>query len=329
MDLSKLLEKLPAVSHPNLLVSLNTADDAGVYKLTEDIAIVNTVDIFTPVVDDLYAFGQITAANALSDIYAMGGKPISALNIVGYPKKHLSLDELAVILKGAIDKTREADCPIIGGHTIRDDVLKYGLAVTGIIHPEHIISNANAKPGDKLILTKPLGIGIMTLALKAGHLSEQEIQKVTSVMTQLNKTSAETMVSFNAHAATDITGFGLLGHALEMVNASNISMILDADKIPCLPEAIIKSKKREYISDQTINNKIFLEKKITFTNNVSELEQMILYDTQTSGGLLISIDSENAYECLNSLHEKGVTDAAIIGEVIPPEKVKIKIIKEK
>jgi len=314
-------------AHPNLLVGPNAFDDAGVYKLTDNIALVQTVDIFTPVVDDPYSYGQISAANSLSDIYAMGAKPITALNIVGFPKNLLPLETLNEIIKGAADKTGEVGCPIIGGHTITDDELKFGLSVTGIVHPDKIITNANAQPGDKLILTKPLGMGILTTALKAGKLEMETLSKIVSIMAELSKTASEIMASFKAHAATDITGFGLLGHAYEMAEASKVSFTLFADKIPYLKEALTKTKEGGYIAGGTANNKMFLEKYITFTDNIDDDERMIFFDAQTSGGLLISINPDSSDECLKMLLEKGIKHAAIIGEVTTEKKEKIKVIK--
>lgn len=326
-ELSELIQSLPPITHPDVLVGINNVDDAGVYKLTDDIALIQTVDVFTPVVDEPYHYGQIAAANSLSDIYAMGGKPLTALNIAGFPKGKLSLEMMGEILKGAIDKAQEADCPIVGGHTLDDNELKFGLAVTGIVHPERIVTNANAQPNDRLILTKPLGMGILTTALKAGKLSDEVIQKITTIMMQLNETAAEKMVLYKAHSATDITGFGLLGHAYEMANASNVSMVLYANHIPYLQEVLIKTKEGRYIPGGTINNKLFLDKYVMFSDSIDENERMIFFDAQTSGGLLISISPETANEFLKELHENGVKDAAIIGEVIPEESKKIKVIR--
>lgn len=326
-ELSELINLLPPIKHPRVLVGVNNADDAGVYKLTDDIALIQTVDVFPPVVDEPYHYGQIAAANSLSDVYAMGGKPLTALNIVGFPKKKLSIEMMGEILKGAMDKAQEADCPIVGGHTLDDDELKFGLSVTGIVHPEHIVTNANAQPYDRLILTKPLGMGILSTALKAGKLSDEVIQEITAIMMQLNKTAAEKMVLYKAHSATDITGFGLLGHAYEMANASNVSMVLYANHIPYLPEVLIKTKESGYIPGGTINNKLFLDKYVMFSDSIEEDERMIFFDAQTSGGLLISISKETADEFLKELHVNGVKDAAIIGEVIPEEYKKIKVIK--
>jgi len=316
---------LPTITHDNLLVGVNTADDAGVYKLTDDISLIQTVDIITPVVDDPYNYGQIAAANSLSDVYAMGGKPVTALNILGFPKKFFFIEVMAEILKGAVDKANEADCPIVGGHTILDDELKFGLSVTGVIHPERIITNNNAQPGDKLILTKPLGLGILTTALKMGKASEEIIQKVTSVMSTLNKTAAELMVSFETHSATDITGFGLLGHAYRIAKGSEVSMILYADKIPYLSEALTKVK--EFIPGGSFENKMFLENYVTFSDGIGYEEQMIFFDAQTSGGLLISVHPDSANELLNSLHDNGLTESALIGEVIKEEAEMIRVIR--
>ena len=310
------MKMLPSISDPDLLVSIDMADDAGVYKLTDDIALVQTVDVVTPMVDDPYAFGQIAAANSLSDVYAMGGKPVTALNITGFPKDVLELEIVAEILKGAIDKTREAECLIVGGHTINDDELKFGLSVTGIIHPDRIVRNSGAQPGDKLILTKPLGMGILSTALKAGKLGEESITKITRLMSELNKTSSELMHIFKAHAATDISGFGLLGHAFEIARGSNVSMKLYAGKIPYLPETMIKTKEAGYIPGGSVNNKKYLQEYVTFEETVDEQLQMIFFDAQTSGGLLIAVPPEAAEDFLVSLHENGVSDAEIIGEVI-------------
>ena len=319
---------LPPVSDPNVLVDISTADDAGVYKMTDDMALVQTVDVITPLVDDPYHFGRIAAANSLSDVYAMGGKPLTALNIAGFPAKVLELEVMAEIIKGATDKTQEVGCPIVGGHTISDDELKYGLAVTGTVHPDRIITNSNSQPGDKLILTKPLGMGILTTALKAGKLSEETIEKIITIMARLNKIPAELMVAFKAHAATDISGFGLFGHAWEMARASNVSMQLYADLIPYLPEAMLKTKEAGYISGGSRNNKKFLQDFVTFSENIDEHEQMIFFDAQTSGGLLISTPAEAADDFLVSLHESGVEDAVIIGEVTARQPEMIRVLKQ-
>ncbi len=325
-ELSELIKLLPKVSNDNLLVGLNSFDDAGIYKITDDIALIQTVDIFTPIVDNPYDYGKISAANSLSDVYAMGGKPISALNIIGFSEKKISIETAAKILSGAIDKTNEADCPIVGGHTIIDEDLKFGLSVTGIVHPDKIVTNSNAKAGDKLILTKPLGMGILSTTLRAGKLSDGIIKKITEIMSQLNKTAGETMVLFGANSATDITGFGLLGHAYKMAEASSVSIVLYADKIPYIPETAEMADKG-FIPGGTIKNKKFLKTHVTFSDNISENERLIFFDAQTSGGLLISIAQDSADGLLKALHDKGIIDAAIIGDVTEKSLERIKIIR--
>jgi selenide, water dikinase len=316
---------IPQASHPNLLVGTNTADDAGVFKLTDEIALVQTIDVFTPVVDDPFDYGQISAANSLSDVYAMGGKPVTALNFVGFPKKIIGLDILAEILRGAAAKADEAGCPIVGGHTVTDDELKFGLSVTGIVHPDKIKSNATAKVGDKLILTKPLGIGILSTALKNGKLDEPTTRKITTVMSQLNKTAAELMIQFDANSATDVTGFGLLGHASEMAKGSGLSFILSADSIPYLPETLEKTKQGGFIPGGSWDNKSYLQDSISFSDSINEHLQMIFFDVQTSGGLIISISADKSEELLLALHENGVEASAIIGEVVKKNEKVIRV----
>jgi selenide, water dikinase len=306
---------LPPVSHPNLLVGTSTADDAGVYRLSDSLALVNTVDVITPLVDNPYDFGRIAAANSLSDIYAMGGKPVTALNITGFSEKKVDLETVAEIIRGATDKANEAGCPIVGGHTIKDEELKIGLAVTGTIDPSKIIRNSTARVGDKLILTKPLGMGILTTALKAGKLTEAEIERITSVMVQLNRVASELMVRFGAHAATDVTGFGLLGHAHEVARGSGVELRLDATAIPYLPEAMAMTMQSGFISGGTVKNKEFLEQHVSFSPDVNKHEQMIFYDAQTSGGLLIAASEDVAEQLLAALHDEGIVEAVIIGEV--------------
>ncbi|MBC8079809.1 MAG: selenide, water dikinase SelD, partial [Gorillibacterium sp.] len=235
-DLTEVLRSLPqALPNPNLLVGIDTSDDAGVYRLTDDLAIVQTVDFFTPIVDDPYSFGQIAAANAISDIYAMGGRPLTALNIVAFPIRTLDKQVLADILRGAGDKMQEANVTLVGGHSIDDNEPKFGMAVTGLIHPDKVRTNAGAKSGNILILTKPIGVGILTTSIKKDRLDAAEVQRVTDVMATLNKAAAETMESFEVHACTDVTGFGLIGHALEMAKGSGRGIKIWADQVPLLP----------------------------------------------------------------------------------------------
>ncbi|RDI45660.1 selenide, water dikinase SelD [Falsibacillus pallidus] len=324
-DLAQVLRSLPAaVPNPNVLVGLDTSDDAGVYKLTDDLAIVQTLDFFTPIVDDPYSFGQVAAANAISDIYAMGGKPLTALNIVAFPIASLDKEILADILRGAGDKLKEAGASLVGGHSIDDKEPKFGMAVTGTVHPDKIRTNAGAKAGDKLILTKPIGVGILTSAIKNNLLSDEEIERVTKVMTTLNKTAAEIMEPFDVHACTDVTGFGLLGHASEMAKGSSKLLQIDHSKVPVLPRAR-EIAERGVIPGGTKNNFAHLEGSVTFPEDMDQVDQWILCDAVTSGGLLISVSGAQAEDLHQKLQEAGV-EAAIIGEVVKEDKGHITVI---
>lgn len=314
-DLENVLRSLPqqTVPNPNLLVGLDTSDDAGVYKLTDDLALVQTVDFFTPIVDDPYAFGQVAAANAISDVYAMGGTPITALNIVAFPISTLDESILANILRGAGDKLEEAGVSLVGGHSIDDQEPKFGLAVTGTVHPNHIKTNTGAKPGDKLILTKPIGVGIMSSSLKKGLLEQDEIDRVTQVMTTLNKTASETMSDFKVNASTDVTGFGLLGHASEIATGSHVEIRIDSKAVPVLPR-VKERAEGGVIPGGTKNNFNHINDIVTFPESFDQLDKYILCDAVTSGGLLMSVDSNDADTLLNTLQQKGV-EAQIIGHV--------------
>jgi len=312
-DLSQVIRTLPpAIPNPNLLVGIDTSDDAGVYKLTNDLAIVQTVDFFTPIVDDPYAFGQIAAANAISDIYAMGGKPLTALNIVAFPIHTLDKQVLADILRGAQDKMNEAGVTLVGGHSIDDKEPKFGLAVTGLVHPDKVRANTGAKPGDKLILTKPIGVGILTTSIKKDQLSEEEVERVTTVMATLNKTAAETMEPYDVHACTDVTGFGLMGHGLEMAKGSGVGLIVHADQVPVLPR-VRELAEAGFVPGGTKNNFAHVQESITFPTELDQVGQWILCDAVTSGGLLISVAGEQAEALLQQLQQAGV-EASIIGE---------------
>lgn len=313
-DLAEVLHTLPpAVSNPNLLVGLDTSDDAGVYRLTDDIALVQTVDFFTPIVDDPYSFGQIAAANAISDVYAMGGKPKTALNIVAFPIATLDKQILADILRGAGDKLEEGGIALVGGHSIDDEEPKFGLAVTGTVHPDKVRTNAGARPGDKLILTKPIGVGILTTSIKRGLLETEEINHVTQVMATLNKTAAETMESYDVSACTDVTGFGLLGHASEMAKGSTVGLSIIKNQVPILPR--VKELAEEgAVPGGTKNNFAHLENTVTYPATLDQIDKWILCDAVTSGGLLISVPSEQAESLLNDLQNEGV-NAGIIGQV--------------
>ncbi|MDO8670064.1 MAG: selenide, water dikinase SelD, partial [Dehalococcoidia bacterium] len=293
-----------------------------VYKLTDDIALVQTVDLFTPVVDDPYSFGAIAVANALSDVYAMGGKPITALNIVCFPARGLPLEILAEILKGGSDKAREADTVIIGGHTLDDKEPKYGLAVTGIVHPGKIITNAGARVGDDLVLTKPLGIGIITTAHKANLVSAETVKKITELMATLNKAGAEAMIQCGIDSATDVTGFGLLGHLHEMTLGSKVGARIWADKVPVIPETW------EIVEDGlapggTYNNLKFLENSIVWGEGITLAQQLVFCDAQTSGGLLIAVPKERTRLLIELLEQARTPVAAHIGEIVEDEQGRI------
>ena len=300
------------------------AEDAGVYKLREDLAIVLTLDFFTPIVDDPYTFGQIAAANSLSDVYAMGGKPIVAMNIICFPIKKMDISILQDILKGGLDKMREAEVILVGGHSVEDNELKYGLSVTGTIHPEKVIANKGARVGDNLILTKPLGTGIINTALKGGMADESSVARSIECMRSLNKRASEVMTEVDVHACTDITGFGLLGHACEMIEDEDVGMVIYSSRIPIIPGT------EEYammglVPGGTIRNRDFRISMIEGVGEITDIMLLILFDAQTSGGLLISVPEPQAPTLLERLHQEGIKDAAIIGEVVAHPKGKITI----
>jgi selenide,water dikinase len=297
-----------------VLVGADTADDAAVFRLDENTAIVETVDYFTPIVDNAYDFGRIAAANSLSDIYAMGARPLFALNLVGFPTKKFPISLLAEILKGGMDKAAEAGISIIGGHTVVDEEPKYGLAVTGLVAADRIVRNSTARPGDVLILTKPLGTGIITTGIKAGEVSDETIEKVTSLMAALNKKASEVMTEVGASACTDVTGFGLLGHLYEMISASKVAARIHASKVPVMEE-VWRLIKEECVPGGSLANKKYADEVTTWDKAVTEPMRLVLCDAQTSGGLLISTPPDKAERMLSTLHEAGVVSAAIIGNI--------------
>lgn len=314
-DLDKALCGLNLPSDSNVIVGLDRADDAGVYKISSDLAMIQTVDFFTPIVDDPYQFGQIAAANALSDIYAMGGTPKTAMNLVAFPIKQMDISILRAVLEGGLDKMKEADVVLLGGHSIEDREMKYGLSVTGFVHPDRIVQNSGAKPGDRLILTKPLGTGIINTAIKGGVASDQITESISRIMATLNRKASAIMQNYPVSACTDVTGFGLLGHLAEMIEGSNCGVRLYSEKIPILPEA------REYaktglIPGGAFKNKEFRAPLITFAPQVDTVTQDILFDPQTSGGLLMTLDKDAAPRLLAELQESGVEDCAVIGEAV-------------
>lgn len=313
-DLMQVIRSLPpTVPNPDLLVGLDTSDDAGVYRISDELALVQTVDFFTPIVDDPYSFGQIAAANALSDIYAMGGKPLTVLNIVAFPISVLDKSILADILRGAADKVQEAGATLVGGHSIDDKEPKFGLAVTGLIHPDKVRTNAAARAGDMLILTKPIGVGILTTSIKKDQLSLEETKRLTSVMSTLNKTAAEIMASYEVHACTDVTGFGLLGHASEMAKGSGLGLIIRQGSVPMLPR-VRELAEQGFVPGGTKNNYAHLEGSVLYPEAMDQLDRYLLCDAVTSGGLLISVAAEQSDALLKELTDAGV-EAALIGEV--------------
>jgi selenide,water dikinase len=296
------------------MVGLETSDDAAVYKLNNNQALINTVDFFPPMVDDPYLFGQIAAANALSDIYAMGGKPLLALNLVCYPSC-LPREILSEILRGGAEKVLEAEAIIAGGHTVEDDEPKYGLAVTGIVHPDKVTANSHAGAGDLLVLTKPLGTGIINTAVKGDLAGEDVINRATETMRILNKDAAEVMINTGARACTDITGFGLLGHTAEMAEASNVSVEIWAKEIPLLPGTMDLAA-MGMIPAGAYNNRQYLQEKVNFKGQIKSELELALFDPQTSGGLLIAIPQDKADRLMQELAGAGVEGAAIIGRVL-------------
>jgi cysteine desulfurase NifS/selenium donor protein len=312
--LEEVLAQLPLPDDAAILVGTETADDAAVYRLSDELAIVQTVDFFTPIVDDPYWFGAISAANSLSDIYAMGAKPLFALNIVGFPSNRLPLRVLQEILQGAFDKAAEAGVSIIGGHTVDDTEPKFGLAVTGVVHPKEVMRNCTARPGDALILTKPLGTGIISTAVKRGLAGDAAARQASDLMATLNRAAAELMVEVGAHACTDITGFGLLGHLREMAAGSGVDVKIHARAVPML-DAALTFAGAEIVPGGTINNLDYVALHVSFSPKVSREMRLVLADAQTSGGLLISLPAERSAALLSALRARGMTQAAVVGQV--------------
>ncbi|HQR41261.1 MAG TPA: selenide, water dikinase SelD [Gemmatales bacterium] len=314
-ELSTVLRALPRSSDPRLLVGTETADDAGIFQLSETLALVQTIDFFPPVVDDPFVYGQIAAANALSDVYAMGGKPITALNLAGFPEKELPLTLLGEILAGGADKCQEAGCTILGGHTVKDSEIKFGLAVTGTVHPQEYWTNAGAKPGDILVLFKPLGTGLATTAARKGKCPAATYEAAVKSMTRLNRDAAEVCREVGGlHAATDITGFGLAGHAYEMAQGSNVTIELRLTQLPLLP-GVLELVRGQYFSKARRTNRSFVEKGMHLEPNMDcDLLEM-LFDPQTSGGLLVSLAAEKAAELMQRAQQAGCLAHAAIGEV--------------
>ncbi len=318
-----MLTKLPKQSDPNVLIGFDTADDAGVYRLSDDLALVQTVDFFTPIVDDPYTFGQVAAANSLSDVYAMGGRPISALSIVGFPNTGQDTVVLEKIMQGGLAKMQEAGCSVIGGHSIGDEEIKFGYAVTGLIHPRRILANAGARPGDRLVLTKRIGTGVIATALKKQRASKVAVQAAIESMCTLNRAASEIALQFDVHAATDITGFGLLGHARELAAASQVSLVIEAAKVDLLPGAL-ECAREGFLPGGLARNIEFVSSCVEFQDAIREETRNLLYDPQTSGGLLLAVSVADAPGLLAALGERRVP-AKEVGQAVEKTRPLIRV----
>lgn len=320
MDLSEIVREFAgaAKTDPNLLVGFETGDDAGVYRLTDDLALVQTVDYITPVVDDPYQFGQVAAANSISDVYAMGGRPLTAMNCCNFPAKNIDKSALRRILEGGYSKIREAGATLVGGHTVRDDELKYGLSVTGVIDPKRILTNAAARPGDALLLTKPIGTGVIITGHRRGLVSEDLLQRAVGWMAMLNRVACETMLEFDPHACTDITGFGFAGHTLGMAKASGARLRVRFGDLPKYDESL-ELIGRGVATSVTEANLQVVQDALVFSGSFTDEEKMLVVDPQTSGGLLIALPADQAAGLAARLRQRGQTAAAVIGEVLPAD----------
>lgn len=313
--LDSILAKLPRQTDPNVLVGYATSDDAGVYRLSDELALVQTVDFFTPIVDDPYLYGQIAAANSLSDVYAMGGRPLTALAVLALPEKS-DLEVAEKILAGGLDKMIEAGCTVVGGHSIRDEELKFGYAVTGTLHPRRIWTNAGARAGDRLLLTKPLGTGVITTALKKGKAKEAWVEAAVRSMAALNRAAAEALLPLGdaIHGATDVTGFGLLGHAREVAAASGVSLVIDSTQVEFIAGAL-ECAHAGHLAGGLKNNREFLGGCVEFAEHISPDVQALLFDPQTSGGLLVAVAPDEVEHARQALQAVGC-GAAHVGEVV-------------
>ena len=317
-----MLGKLARQHDPNVLVGFDKADDAGVYLVAPNLALVQTVDFFTPIVDDPYTFGQIAATNALSDVYAMGGRPVSSLAMVCFPEKG-DFTVLEQILAGGLSKMAEAGCTVVGGHSIRDPEIKFGYAVTGTIDPKRVMTNAGAKAGDHLVLTKALGTGVISTAIKRGEARQEWIDAATRSMTMLNRAAAEIALKYDVHGMTDITGFGLIGHAREMALGSNVAMEIEAAKVPAMTGAL-ECIRAGFIPGGLKANREFAECVVEYANGVLEELRTLLFDPQTAGGLLVSVAAEDSEKLVSELREAGLPGAQI-GRVVQVRKPLLKI----
>ncbi len=308
------MARLDLPSHPDLLVGISTGDDAGVFRLRDDLAIVSTVDFFTPVVDDPYTYGQISAANALSDVYAMGGRPISALNIVCWPQSGLPGEMLSEILRGGSDKAREAGAIVVGGHSVADEEVKFGMAVTGVIDPRRIVRNVGARPGDVLLLSKALGTGILMTAFKRDALAPEHYNAAVNSMKQLNAEAAAVMLRHDVHAATDITGFGLMGHAFKMADGSGVTIVFEESDLPLL-QGVLENIRAGMIPGGGKRNREYYGPHVKISDEISDEMITLAFDPQTSGGILAAVAESESIAMLAELHKAGCADAAIVGRV--------------
>jgi selenide,water dikinase len=319
------LHELPKFKNSDMLVGTETGDDAGVYRLRPDLAIVNTVDFFTPIVDDPYIFGQISAANSLSDVYAMGGDPVTCMNIVCFPKGKMDIEILGEILKGGADKVKESGAVVIGGHSIIDEEIKFGMAVTGVIHPDKIFRNVGVQEGDVLILTKALGTGIVTTALKKGKASDESVSEAVKSMTTLNAAASLVARKHPVHACSDVTGFGILGHALGMASGSGVTLVIESAKMPLLRGAPRLAEKG-YITGGCKRNREYLSDKMTIDKSIREGLVEIALDPQTSGGLLLAVAKRHAAKLVEDLHAAGVTHATEVGYATSLQKAWVRLV---
>lgn len=324
-ELAEALQGLSTVDDPRLLVDISTHDDAGVWKLSDDTALVQTTDFFPPVCSDPREFGQIAAANALSDVYAMGGRPLTALNLVMFPQQRIPLAVLREILRGGMDTVARAGAVVVGGHTIDDYPPKYGLAVTGVVHPDKLITNASAQPGRDLLLTKPLGTGVIAAGRRIGEVDPGAYRASLDTMKQLNAAAAAVMAENGVRCATDITGFGLLGHALKMADASGVSIEIHAGSVPLLDDAY-RLVDLGCIPGASFRNQSFAEESCIVASSVDYNRKMLLFDAQTSGGILCAVDHDRTPDALAALHERGCPHAAVVGKVVPRKPKKLYIV---
>lgn len=317
---------LPKIEDPNVIAGIEHFEDAGVYRLRDDLALIQTIDFFTPIVDDPFTFGRIAAANALSDVYAMGGKPLTAMNVICFPVKSMDMSILHDILLGGMEILREAQVTLIGGHSVEDNELKYGLSVSGVIHPDKVVRNRGAQPGDKIVLTKALGTGIVSTAIKGGEAPPELAARSIESMTTLNRTAAEIMAETpGVHACTDITGFGFLGHACEMIEGSDTGMLINITAVPVF-KGVQELVREGYVPGGLYRNKEFRMHMLEFERSCPDISADFLFDPQTSGGLLISIEAAQAEKFLKRLLDAGARDAAIVGEVVSEPRGKILVI---